>query len=416
MALQNGSLVTLTNYTQEYPDNNSYKDTDKSISNEYSIMSVSNFAGYISYGCSNHCFASHRWDTATFDETNTFFPPTSTFYPIPELQRWDGAIQIFFLSSNALYFTQPTKDPWFNVSTTLGSYNFPNFATTGNTTLYSASEPASPLGCLAQEQLCNPSLSEHSRRCTNLTRPETVGIEATALGLFPPGSNSDARITWAFNSIFYNSAAVTNIIDMLGAQALLARAGVRDGLQGPLPTNQWQKEVEHWFNTTLASLQQSFVKLARGPDDDSVLEWLVRPANTSTREAGYCKDQVRDRIHTLHVEQHRHCVEYITDCLCTIESPQHRLCIFQYARPSLHPYIWGYRYSGFLLSGANTGVHSQTHRPPSLHLPRVGYKPDASDTTPSIRGDRVWELASGVGARASDRVWRSPPKFGFEQS
>jgi hypothetical protein len=259
----------------------------------------------------------NRWDFATSDETNTFLPQSSTFYPIPELQRWDGSIQIFFLSSNALFFTQPTKDPWFNVSTALGSFYFPNYETTGNngTTLYSASEPASPLGCLSQEQLCNPSLPAQSRRCTNLTRPETVGVEATALGLFPAGSNSGARTTWAFTSIFYDAAAVEDIIDTLGAQALRARAGVRNGLQGPLPTNQWQTEVEHWFNTTLASLQQSFVNLARGPDDDSVLEWLVRPANSSTREAGYCKDQVRDDIHTFYVEQHRHCVEYLsTDC------------------------------------------------------------------------------------------------------
>lgn len=243
---------------------------------------------------------SNRWDYAAADSTNTFRPDFSTFYPIPELRRWDGSIQIIFLSSNALWFTQPTKDPWFNVSTELGRFYFPNDQTTGNdgTTLYSASEPASPLGCLRQEQLCNPSLPEHSTRCTNLTRPQSVGYEATALGLFPPDSNSDTRLSWAFNSIFYDTAYVEDILDTLGAKALLARAGVRNGLQGQLPTNQWKIEVEHWFNTTLASLQQSFVNLARGPEDDSVLEWLVRPANSSTREAGYCKDQVRDSIHT----------------------------------------------------------------------------------------------------------------------
>lgn len=248
-----------------------------------------------------------RWDFAKSLSDNTFYPEGSTFYPIPELQRWDGTIEIFFLSSNALRFTQPTKDPWFNISSTPRNYSFPNFQTTENleTTLYSASEPASPLGCLIQEQICNPSLPERSRRCTNLTRPLTVGYEATELGLFTPDSSSEARFVWAFNSIFYDSALVEDIVDALGAQALLARAGVRSGVQGPLPTNQWQTEVEHWFNTTLASLQQSFVNLARGPDDDSVLEWLVRPANSSTREAGFCKDQVRDISHTFYVELHR---------------------------------------------------------------------------------------------------------------
>lgn len=249
----------------------------------------------------------NRWDFATSLSANTFFPEGSTFYPIPELQRWDGTIEIFFLSSNALRFTQPTEDPWFNVSSAPRNFSLPNSQTTENheTTVYSASEPASPLGCLSQEQLCNPSLSERSRRCTNLTRPQTVGYEATELGLFPPDSSSEARYEWAFNSIFYDSAAVEDIIDTLGAQALLARAGVRNGMQGPLPTDQWQTEVEHWFNTTLASLQQSFVNLARGPDDDSVLGWLVRPANSSTREAGYCKDQVCNIAHTFCVELHR---------------------------------------------------------------------------------------------------------------
>lgn len=208
---------------------------------------------------------------------------------------------MLFLSSNDLRFTQPTQDLWFNVSTALGRVYLPHSHTNGNNaTLYSATEPASPLGCLSQEQLCNPSLPEQSRRCTNLTRPQTVGYESTVLGLFPQGSNSNARLDWAFNSIYYDSAHVVDVLDTLGAQALLARAGVKNALQGPLPTNQWQTEVEHWFNTTLASLQQSFVNLARGPDDDSVLEWLVRPMNSSTREAGYCKDQVRDTIHTFY--------------------------------------------------------------------------------------------------------------------
>ncbi|KAI7783640.1 hypothetical protein LA080_011568 [Diaporthe eres] len=178
-------------------------------------------------------------------------PPSARFR---SFNAGDGDIEIFFLSSNRLRFTQPTEDPWFNASTALGSFDFPDLVTTGdNATLYYASEPASPLGF-----------------------SQSVSNQQPSVSLPPPDSDSDARFTWAFNSIWYDSAAVEDILDTLGAQALLARAGT---------------EVEHWFSTTLASLQRPFVNLARGPDDDLVLEYLVRPANSSTREAGYCKDQ-----------------------------------------------------------------------------------------------------------------------------
>jgi hypothetical protein len=106
----------------------------------------------------------------------------------------------------------------------------------------------------------------------------------------------------------------------------------------------------------------------------------------------------------------------LTDCLRALESPQHRLYIFQHARPPLHPHLWGYRHIGFLLPGADTGVHPQAHTAPSLHLSRVGCEPDAADATLSIRGDWVWELDSGVGARAGDRAWRGPPRFRSERS
>jgi hypothetical protein len=94
------------------------------------------------------------------DENNTFTPEFSTFYLIPELQRWEGFIQIFFLSPTALWFTQPNEDPWFNASTALGSFYLVTDGSIGhNVTLYSASEPASPLGCPSQEQICNPSFA-----------------------------------------------------------------------------------------------------------------------------------------------------------------------------------------------------------------------------------------------------------------
>lgn len=44
LALQNGSLATLTNYTREYPSNLSPEDTDTSMSHEYSMVSVSKFS------------------------------------------------------------------------------------------------------------------------------------------------------------------------------------------------------------------------------------------------------------------------------------------------------------------------------------------------------------------------------------
>lgn len=57
------------------------------------------------------------------------------------------------------------------------------------------------------------------------------------------------------------------VIGTRGAGALRAQELVQNGVSAPLPSDQWMIEVENWFATGLAQLQQHFVQYAIGPSD-----------------------------------------------------------------------------------------------------------------------------------------------------
>ncbi|KAI1160783.1 hypothetical protein F5B18DRAFT_631346 [Nemania serpens] len=76
------------------------------------------------------------------------------FYPSDSVGRQDADISIIFLSGNGVFFSEPRGDAWFRV------VEKPSFVPSAGgplPNLYLPSEPASPLGCAAQYQFCNPS-------------------------------------------------------------------------------------------------------------------------------------------------------------------------------------------------------------------------------------------------------------------
>ncbi|KAL1615965.1 hypothetical protein SLS56_011613 [Neofusicoccum ribis] len=65
--------------------------------------------------------------------------------------------------------------------------------------------------------------------------------------------------------------------------------GLSEGMQGPLPDNQWQLDVENWFAISLAALQGWMVELATGPSDSKFLDWIDSPTSEGGRY--WCKNQ-----------------------------------------------------------------------------------------------------------------------------
>lgn len=65
------------------------------------------------------------------------------------------------------------------------------------------------------------------------------------------------------------------VIAELGAGALIQGKVFDNGMSAGLPNNQWMLEVESWFATSLAGLQQWGVEYVSGPSQDEVLSVLL---------------------------------------------------------------------------------------------------------------------------------------------
>lgn len=143
------------------------------------------------------------------------------------------------------------------------------------------------MACAVQRQFCNPSLPEGSR-CTPLGGYSDTVDEF--LALYRDASEADCnRAAWAYDLAF-GSMGIDSVVSILGSQSLTARDSLSVGNQGPLPDNQWQLEVQHWHETSLAYTQSLFITTAAGPNDRRIQEWVVKPNNT--QEVQLCGSQV----------------------------------------------------------------------------------------------------------------------------
>ena len=70
---------------------------------------------------------------------------------------------------------------------------------------------------------------------------------------------------------------------------LLALRHVEAGMQMPLPSNQWQIEVQDWHGTVLSGIQQYLIEHATGPQDHSWAKFF-KTSNT-TAERALCHAQ-----------------------------------------------------------------------------------------------------------------------------
>lgn len=199
-------------------------------------------------------------------------------------------MKIFFLSANSIAYPGPTNDGWFQATK-----EFPTTAARpgqgqGRVKIYYQDEPASPMGCVSQEQFClYDANAQDGRRCTPLSG--VVDSLAATTELF--GSQSETMLqifNWAFSAAFKWAPNIAGVVTGLGSQSLLAKFLITNGAAAQLPDNQWQAEVRHWHDVTLAGLQAFFVNTARGPSDPTVAPWLRRPNNTE--ENLLCRNQV----------------------------------------------------------------------------------------------------------------------------
>ncbi|KAF2183496.1 hypothetical protein K469DRAFT_689964 [Zopfia rhizophila CBS 207.26] len=193
------------------------------------------------------------------------------FTPIPQLMRDDADTSLFFLSAQGIGFVESVDDLWFAAHE---KWLVPISSTEEKASkqLYLTDEPASTMGCTTQLQFCNPNLPK-DKRCEPLR-----GVNANANRIEGLWSEKQlTRIAWAAQTMRQGFFIPNNFAAFIGTSVLSARYNLAMGVNGPLPPNQWELEVEHLVGASLASLQSAFVESANGPLREILKQFQVHP-------------------------------------------------------------------------------------------------------------------------------------------
>ncbi|KAI0006574.1 hypothetical protein F4779DRAFT_620499 [Xylariaceae sp. FL0662B] len=201
----------------------------------------------------------------------------SDFDPIPELHKPEGDIWLIYLTSSGVFFLDKTLDPWYQATHPAGaiSYGSTGNPESSNLTIYAQDEVGAPLACMKQEQFCRTT-TPNDENCT----PLQGNADAYT-------SDSAGNVDWSKSAPFYSNPY--DAIRSLSAQSLVSRSSLHAGLQASLPDNQWEIDVQHWFEIGLATLQKLYLDYAAGPTS-SFPEILTRRPSTD-QEKSLCANQ-----------------------------------------------------------------------------------------------------------------------------
>ncbi|ORY06755.1 hypothetical protein BCR34DRAFT_31387 [Clohesyomyces aquaticus] len=213
----------------------------------------------------------------------TFTQGTNSFKPISSLSRNDSDITLILISAPGIRFSAPVSDPWLSAHKLASSLFEKDTNQTFNS--YVQDEPAGIFGCAIQYQYCNPGTSA----CEPLRGLIDPAKKTSLMKVFPEKRQRDA-VAWADDLIVANIFNMDNLVGFIGASALRARYGLSYGFQGPLPSNQWILEVEHFLKGTLASIQDVFVTIANGIPMH-LEDFRLAPDKNNTVARSMCKNQ-----------------------------------------------------------------------------------------------------------------------------
>ncbi|KAI1360100.1 hypothetical protein F5Y08DRAFT_349023 [Xylaria arbuscula] len=238
-------------------------------------------------------------DTTTFYANYNLFPMLarvdsgrfvinrSDFIPLDSIFPTDGDIYMLFLSGNGVTHTKPSEDEWYRVSPK--PLFFPPLAATSSPTqieFYLPSEEASPLGCVVQNQFC----VQDSEKCGVLGG--TIESMTSMRSFLNTNNHSEHAANSSFDyfaNTIANTQSPTGIISQMGPTILESQTSLWGSRQGPLPPDQWQRDVTRWFDTTLANTQLAFLKAAYFNPTDQTLLQLRNYATGNEKE--FCGNQ-----------------------------------------------------------------------------------------------------------------------------
>ncbi|KAK8088380.1 hypothetical protein PG997_003341 [Apiospora hydei] len=266
------NLAEGLNWTYQYPDK--YGSTRKGVN-----ISRSNFDYTLS-------------TTAAWYQNGSLDRDVSYVDPIPQLRRSDADLSLYFLSSNDVLFLGNITDDWYRAGRYVGNYPGPS---TGKALprLYVQEKPASVLACVQQQQVCNPNHPSGGRVCT----PMSGVADMNRLGYELFDEAGAQRLLWSKRAGFSaQGGPIQTAVQALKLDALQSRRSMVTAYQGPLPDDQWQRDVQYWFQVSLAAWQKGFVDSAAGVSNPDVAPWVQAPNNTE--EYKMCESQkIRSSAH-----------------------------------------------------------------------------------------------------------------------
>lgn len=208
-------------------------------------------------------------------------PYMSSFSPAPFINRTDGDISLYFLSGNGVKFISPSVDDWYRAVDPYSSIRAVDL--TSNSTTYRPDVAAAPLACIDQYQFCN-----YKKECGPLAgmydaAAGAAGIFDTTEELvtynFSAPTRAGTRFVWFLVALETFPRGAFDVVNSMGAQALGSHSGLNAGFQGTLAVDQWKQDVTYWWATALATRQNVFVELARGPTDPNLVKYRYPPSD-----------------------------------------------------------------------------------------------------------------------------------------
>ncbi|KAI0151628.1 hypothetical protein GGR57DRAFT_513942 [Xylariaceae sp. FL1272] len=204
----------------------------------------------------------------------TAFISSAACLPIDAITRDDADVTIAFLSGDGVVHSAPSSDEWYRVSPTPVSVSVASGGeSVDSAAVYLPLEPASPLGCATSVQYCHGT----THNCGPLASFRDARSSAALLFNTPISYNNSNNATGDSFSYFsagisaYQSTSLGEVLEQLGPMSLASKSSLTAGIQGPLPSNQWQSDVLRWWDIIMASLQASYLGISYfNPSDPSL--------------------------------------------------------------------------------------------------------------------------------------------------
>ncbi|KAI0817298.1 hypothetical protein GGR55DRAFT_11801 [Xylaria sp. FL0064] len=202
----------------------------------------------------------------------------SSFFATRDIFREDADTILHFLSGNGVVFSQFSADEWYRLDTNPVITPVNEDPKTIFLRQYVPEEPASPLGCTNQYQFCNAAFKGTSGCGPLASLLDAIAgaapfFETTYAEFANRSFTNEAGALFLYFAHMYfstSSPSTSDVVNQLGATALTSQKTLIAGLQGPIASHQWQRDVIHWWDISMAVQQSASLSQAYFPDDSNL--------------------------------------------------------------------------------------------------------------------------------------------------